>query len=106
LFSEIFKHIEAASVPGTEGPTGPLDFSRLQRFVRRSAVYQYSGSLTTPPCTEGVAWNVLAKPIFIDVKTYWKVKKVLKFNARYTQNAPGGVNLLDNAREVLDGTGK
>jgi carbonic anhydrase len=29
----------------------------------KSHYYHYVGSLTTPPCTEGVEWYILSKPV-------------------------------------------
>ena len=41
--------------------TEPVDYNAI--ISTRSEYFTYSGSLTTPPCTEGVLWVVLENPI-------------------------------------------
>ncbi|KAK1234637.1 hypothetical protein PQX77_002162 [Marasmius sp. AFHP31] len=74
--------------------TGPLDFTPVVEAFQSSPAYQYTGSFTTPPCTEGVTFVVSTNPLPIDVDTYNGLKKMLKFNSRYTESAPGRENLL------------
>ncbi|KAI9150676.1 Alpha carbonic anhydrase 1, chloroplastic [Paramyrothecium foliicola] len=81
--------------------TGALNFSDLISRINTSNVYSYDGSLTTPPCSEGVKFNVVADPVFVNVSTFRALKKLVKFNSRYTQNTPGQINLLENASNVL-----
>jgi carbonic anhydrase len=102
LLTSVFQNVADVSQSGAIGETGPLSFASLMGHLSLSEVYQYGGSLTTPPCSESVSWNVVRSPLLIDPATYRQVKNILKFNSRYTQAATGTQNLLDEARVVLD----
>ncbi len=62
------------------------DDTALAAFDGRSllphdlAHYRYSGSLTTPPCSEGVQWLVLSQPIQASAA------QIARFTARYGPN--------------------
>ena len=101
LLSSIFSNINSVSSPGSTGKTGPLNFALLENHLKNSQVFQYDGSLTTPPCSQGVKWNVVKNPIYVDVATYRAAKGVMGFNSRFTQNQPGQQNLIEYACSIL-----
>jgi carbonic anhydrase len=45
----------------------------------------YPGSLTTPPCSEGVLWYILNKAIPISKKQVSQFKELIDFNSRPVQ---------------------
>lgn len=53
------------------------------------SVYNYSGSLTTPPCSEGVNWNVMSTPIEMSPEQISAFHSVMNNNARPTQPLHG-----------------
>lgn len=65
-----------------EGTTrkAPLNWPALLPNSRRS--YRYSGSLTTPPCTEGVNWVLLTQPVAISAAQMKALKAAYDHNAR------------------------
>ncbi|EXA29997.1 carbonic anhydrase [Fusarium oxysporum f. sp. pisi HDV247] len=69
--------------------------SELISLLSSGSFQSYSGSLTTPPCTECVKWLVSNKKVSISTSTYLKARSVIGFNARFPQNTPGQETLLD-----------
>lgn len=58
----------------------PQDF-----LPSRSSHYHYWGSLTTPPCSEGVNWNVLNTPLQISKEQLARFTKTYAHNSRPVQ---------------------
>ncbi|KAJ7128795.1 putative carbonic anhydrase [Mycena crocata] len=104
LLTSVIENIDKVTEPGTATTTGPLDFAPLIEAIQSKALFQYTGSLTTPPCAEGLTFLVMEEPLPINVKTYNAIKKVIKFNARYSQNTLGETNLLAVASNLTQST--
>lgn len=100
VFTSIFTDHELPKA-GDIDNTAPLDFSSLVKHLKSSKVYQYGGSLTTPPCDEGVTFNVVQEPLYMSHVHHRTLRNAVKFNSRYIQNNPGGKNLLENALKFL-----
>ena len=83
---------------GTNTTIGEIDISAVTDVLASCENYAYVGSLTQPPCTEGVAWVVSVQTFPITVKQVNALTKVLGFNSRYTQNKLGDGNLLQIAK--------
>jgi carbonic anhydrase len=66
-----------------------LDPSELLPADRR--YYTYMGSLTTPPCTEGVRWIVMKQPVGVSMEQIALFSRLYPMNARPIQAAWGRV---------------
>jgi carbonic anhydrase len=81
----------ASNVKATanEKTTIPLDFSQVLRDIgignTTTPYFAYPGSFTTPPCTEGVQWIMLQKPITMTKEDVDALQKIQKLNFRPPQ---------------------
>jgi len=64
-----------------------IDPSRLLPDDRR--YFTYMGSLTTPPCSEGVLWMVLKQPVQLAPEQIELFARLYPMNARPVQPSAG-----------------
>lgn len=93
IVHDVLAHLPSIPHSGDRCQTDTLDFAEIANHVKNTDIYKYGGSLTTPPCTEGVTWLVSSVPLPLDVASFNKVKRVVKYNSRVSQNDPGLANL-------------
>jgi carbonic anhydrase len=68
----------------------PADLIHVGEILPRDQrYYQYMGSLTTPPCTEGVLWLVLKQPASISAEQLRLFSQLYPHNARPVQSLNG-----------------
>lgn len=84
-----------ATMPANEGPPVKADpgFNPNGMLPKKLSYYRYSGSLTTPPCSETVEWLLLTTPITVADTDVAAFAKLYPLNARPVQR--------DNRRFVL-----
>ena len=72
---------QLAEAPGTEATVRmPLEFGDHLFSGDATGVYHYDGSLTTPPCSEGVKWYIRKTP------TQLSKAQIEAFTAVYDHN--------------------
>jgi carbonic anhydrase len=65
-------------------PLNPADLLPAER-----SYFAYMGSLTTPPCSEGVLWMVMKNPVQISPEQIGIFARLYPMNARPVQSASG-----------------
>ena len=67
--------------------TAPLALDKL--LPARREYYTYMGSMTTPPCSEGILWIVMKEPIRLSSQQIAIFARLYPMNARPIQEAAG-----------------
>jgi carbonic anhydrase len=63
----------------------PAHFNPHNFLPANRDYYRYEGSLTTPPCTEGVHWIVVKDPVTVSSEDLAQYHERIHFNARPVQ---------------------
>jgi carbonic anhydrase len=92
--NNFLQHVFSVRLPqrNHEATYPAVTLNPLWLIPQGSSYYTYSGSLTTPPCTEGVAWIIMKTAVRASAAQMQEFKnKVILFNARPLQPLNGRV---------------
>jgi carbonic anhydrase len=82
------------NMPTTVVPERTIEGVRLNPadlLPANKGYYSFEGSLTTPPCSEGVRWFVLREPVEMSKAQALRIKAIFHSNARPVQPLRGRV---------------
>lgn len=89
LIQKVWTHMPLDVNDRVRLPDGLIDMTELLPQDQR--YYQFMGSLTTPPCTEGVLWMVLKQPMTVSREQMRLFAQLYPMNARPIQPVNGRV---------------
>nr|VFK09446.1 MAG: carbonic anhydrase [Candidatus Kentron sp. LPFa]VFK25477.1 MAG: carbonic anhydrase [Candidatus Kentron sp. LPFa] len=69
--------------------TSKANFNALSLLPKEKGFFHYSGSLTTPPCSEGVRWFVMKDPIQFSKEHIEKFEEIIGHSNRPVQARNG-----------------
>jgi len=92
-FDPVWGNLPAQKGVETHLPAVKVDVDALIPAVRTT--YRYDGSLTTPPCSEGVKWIVMTTPIQLSAEQVGAFTRLIKDNNRPVQPLNGRTVLTD-----------
>jgi carbonic anhydrase len=81
--TEMWEHLP--TLPGEERTYQTVMVNAATLLPSNPAYYLYNGSLTEPPCTEGVRWSVMATPVQASDAQVLTFKRLFPMNARPVQ---------------------
>ncbi|OIP78279.1 MAG: carbonate dehydratase [Oscillatoriales cyanobacterium CG2_30_44_21] len=83
IISQIWEHLPAL---GETNKVEDLLVNVADLLPSKRSYFSYSGSLTTPPCSEGVSWNIFAEPVTISNEQIEVFEQVFQVDARPVQS--------------------
>lgn len=87
FLDQLWTHMPLEAQDRVPLPEGSIDLGALLPSDQR--YYQFMGSLTTPPCTEGVLWLVLKQPVTLSDRQRQLFARLFPMNARPVQALNG-----------------
>ncbi len=89
LISLLWKHMPLDN--GKENDDPHVEVNAIQLVPAKLSYYTFPGSLTTPPCTEGITFYILQTPMQFSREQIAKFAELYPHNARPTQPLNGRV---------------
>ncbi|MEQ8825207.1 MAG: carbonic anhydrase family protein [Filomicrobium sp.] len=82
--------IDSVPRPAKKGETGTIDqINPSDLLPKEASHFAFAGSLTTPPCSEGVSWIVMRQPVEAASSTIAQFYSILGANNRPTNPLNG-----------------